>query len=131
MRRITLFAIILLMMFIFGIFTIPYLDGYFFRINFLNMIASLNQTAEINHYPVKIEVTNYQLGWLHSDAKLNFVFLDKDLNRNHTQEFNSDYHISHGPLVYDHIQKKYTPALAVVTSKTYLPSLLQILFLGN
>lgn len=128
MRKKVLLPIVLLI-FVGLVAAVPYIDGCLFKSNYMDMIAVVNLNAENNNNPIKLEVTEYHVGWLHSHAKIRVVPSNKEAVNYFPQGITTEDEISHGPIVYDRDQNKYTLAFALVTSGIYLPQeLSQMIF---
>lgn len=85
---------------------VPYIDGYFFYQNYVNLIQQFNAENSM-----KVTLENYQRGWLHSYATLSVPTGDTLNSKAFLQQT-----ISHGPLVYSGITKGYTFAMANIES---------------
>ena len=80
--------------------------------------------------PLKIDVQEYNLGWLSSDVKLRILPVKENTKKYLASGFSMDYHISHGPLAYDSAANKYVFAYATISGEVNLPPELQKIF-GN
>lgn len=118
MRRSDIFFVLLVLILVVGIGLIPYIDGYLFKRDFLNLIASLNQQ---NRSHLNIEVMEYHLGWLKSKAKFRITYTDKEWNRYIMPGIIINDVISHGPLVFDQIQNKFGVAYATLQASGDIP----------
>ena len=116
---------------ILGLAFIPYIDGYLFKHTYENIIASFNQINGVSHRPLKIDIVNYDLGWLHSKAKLRIQYDNENFKYYFNDDLFVDYDISHGPIIYNSQKKKYTIAFAGIDGKIRLPSYMQKILLGK
>ncbi len=98
----------------------PYIDGYFFHQNYINLIEHFNAENRM-----KLTVENYQRGWLHSYATLSVPTGDASTSKVFLQQT-----ISHGPLVYSGVTKGYTFAMANIESVANSNDKV-VTFLGN
>lgn len=81
---------ILLILLIVGF--VPFLNGWFFKQKYFELIASLNADTDI-----KFVVREYHLGWRHSTALID-VTLPQDFAK--SKHIYLEQHIEHGPLVF-------------------------------
>jgi len=91
---------------------VPFAGGFYFKQNY---IALINNNSTPN---IKIQLKDYQLGWLHSTAKLH-VILHRD---NMTREFDINQTVTHGPFIYDAVTKKIQLVYASIKSIIPIPS---------
>ncbi len=115
--------IILLIVLVAIIAMIPFVDGYLFKKEFINVITSM--AASGNDKSLKVEITEYHLGWLHSSASIRVSSTDPETMKHFPEGITIDSEITNGPFVYDSTNDKYTFAYAYVISRTYLPSNVQ------
>ena len=112
-------AIIFIFLFVIGL--MPWLDGYYYKQHYLQFISNIVSEHQSN---IKIDVLTYRLGWLSSSAQLQVTpTLEKQGGSPKASlSFIVDQTISHGPLIYDNIQKKITFAMAAVQSSIHFPA---------
>lgn len=125
MKRILL-AVILLLFIIIGL--CPWITGYYFRQNYLNLIAHYNLQHES-----KLTVTSYQYGWFSSQVVLKFnPFSPGPTQSNEIAETSAitlEQNITHGPFVQDKIHHTYTLAIASLhTTVHFSPKIETIIF---
>lgn len=103
----------------------PWIDGEFFKRKFLHVADIINQENR-----VKIEVLDYQQGWLNSSAKLRVTLIENGVTapyRVATQKksqpvtFIVEQDISHGPLIYDPLSQRFGVGYANIHSLVHAP----------
>ncbi len=116
------YIIVVLVVLAVGIGFAPYMDGYAFKQNLTDLITAINQEK---NYPIKIEIVDYQLGWMRSKAKIRITPMKENIDPNARkflpQEIIVEDDIAHGPLVYDKLKSKYVMAYAIVDSRVITP----------
>lgn len=104
MRKRSYYTLIFILIIILGM--IPLVDGILFKKNFMHMIDVINQDDRI-----KINIVEYNQGWLTSHTKIRITIIDKNLR--YLQQLNVpglnpslmnfilEGNIQHGPIIYD------------------------------
>lgn len=95
------------------ILSTPWFMGYQAKKLYLSLIQEKNN---LYNNQLKIEVTSYKLGWLHSSATYNITVIP-DPSIPPMSVLQGQSQISHGPIVYDRINKSVTFALASLQDK--------------
>ncbi|TAK73479.1 MAG: DUF945 family protein [Gammaproteobacteria bacterium] len=116
MRKITY---LILLLFLLGILAaIPGASGFWFKKMYFDTIAAINAGHQFN-----IEVLDYQEGWLHSSAKIKITpILPNPPPPIPIQlEVTIDQSITHGPLVYNDINKNWQFAAATIQNDIHIP----------
>lgn len=100
----------------------PLIDGYFFKQNYLNLLTAMNQESGS-----KINLVEYHLGWMSSDAKTSVEL--KDPIQGTPIIITITQHIMHGPLVHD-LNNHWNLAQAQIQSHFLLPDSFNNLLFG-
>lgn len=117
-RRFYLFLLVLGI----SIVIMPWVAGVYFKHHYLQVIDLVNQDGRI-----KIDLLSYEKGWLHSHAKARITFIKSaitnlpQVNLTAPVTIIIEEKISHGPILYDHIQKNLVFGYANIQS-TILPN---------
>src|SRR6266496_3821808 len=102
---------------------IPFVDGYLYKKEFISVVSSMAE--RYNDKSLKVEIVEYNLGWLHSTAKTHVTSTDPETLKYMPEGVTIDNEISHGPFVYDSANDQYRFACAYDVSRISLPSSLQ------
>lgn len=121
MRKLSILIVILILMGLVG--ATPYVAGYQFKKNFLEVMESFSQNKNL-----KWEVVEYKQGWLSSDAQIRITVPMKTGSRLAAGSDDKDSalietidsHILHGPLIKDPNTNQYGLAMAGIQSKISL-----------
>ncbi|SRR5579885_3362269 len=124
-----IFLTVVIILIILAVCVSPFIDGYLFKSNFLNLVNALAKRSA-NH-PLKIEVEEYDLGWLKSHVKFRIMPLDKRAAIYFPNGMTVVNDISHGPFAYDTTENKYVFAYAVINGETDLSPEIQMLWFGH
>lgn len=130
-KRVALLSAFILIFILIVVGLTPWVHGILFKRNYVNFIQIINQENI-----AKIEILEYNLGWLTSHAKIRILpVLPKNsqhasLPMNMVMMYNLvlDENISHGPFVYDKIQNKYSIALGSIQSAFHFPTIETMVF---
>lgn len=131
MRRYVSIGVLILIIII-AIALIPFIDGYLFKQQFMDLIAKANQRS-----PVKavFTVAEYHLGWFSSDAKVIVrspqVSVPTQTTFPGAIAITMQEHISHGPFVTDPVTGKSTYARASISTQVFLPEPLNSMLFGQ
>lgn len=103
---------------------LPWLDGFYFKSQFINFVNALNQDNRI-----KISIIEYHEGWLHSYVRISAKANVPAPANEPVPEIIAEETITHGPIVYG---KKQSLALAIalIESKMHLSDIMKQLMLG-
>lgn len=125
----SIFAILILIILI-----LPLIHGVVFKQRLLQLIDTINTDNR-----AKVEIVKYNLGWFHSQTTLR-VTLNKGLSNFYqvspttapTQPFTFtiDENISHGPIMYDHLQGGFEFGYAKIYNNIHISNQLETLLLG-
>lgn len=110
--RMSQFFYLFLIFLLVAVGLVPFIDGYLFKRDFFTFIEIINQRQSSSNF--KLEVSEYRLGWAHSQAKVRLI-PSKDMVPI-MQGITIDYDIAHGPYAYDPIENKRVMAYAIVKS---------------
>lgn len=103
----------------------PLIDGYFFKKNYYEMIDQFK-----NQESFKMEIADYQMGYLSSHATLKVTFSPAN-EAYQPRQFTVDVEISHGPIVLNPESNKYELAMGVVHADIHLPPQIEPFLLGK
>ncbi len=105
---------------------IPWSTGYFFKQNYLRVIADFNQ-----HNATQIRVVSYHAGWLQSQAIIQIIPSSSRIYKDDLTTITFDQHIAHGPIVYDSTQKRLRIALAAMQDTIHLADKIETFLFGK
>jgi hypothetical protein len=115
---------LLVVLILVSIAMIPWLDGYLVRAHYLAFIAKQNA----DNPKIKINVIDYSMGWIGSSVTLHIApaTVKQTSDKNTLSAFVTtiEQEISHGPYLYDDLNKRWTFALADIKSNVIFPSYL-------
>jgi uncharacterized protein YdgA (DUF945 family) len=132
MRKTNLLVTIFLVVLVFAVIGLsPWIAGFIFKENYLNLIEIINRDNR-----VKVDVLEYHSGWFNSHAKIqvtpiHFPLVKSEQNPIIPPSFTIEHTIAHGPLVFDKIKNGYTIACASIQSFVHLPPPIEARILGN
>lgn len=128
MRKVLLFLVVFIAV-IAGV--APFLDGYLFKTIFMQRMAFMQQ--QMSNPNVKMELTEYKIGWLQSIARITVTSLPPtDKKTGITMPpmvFHIDSVIQHGPIIL--IDNKPVLAYANVDTTIHLPDIAAALIPDN
>lgn len=121
-------SILFIMVIIICIGVVPWVDGYLFKQNYLNLLKTLS--SENNHI---IKILDYRQGWLGSYAKLyieplNYKTADQTKP---AKGMIIEQTITHGPFLYDRINNQWEFARAEIQSDVSFPGALQTVLVNQ
>jgi hypothetical protein len=133
MRNLILSIVILIVL---ALCAIPFLDGYFFKQNYYQQIALIQQALDAESInsseQARIQIDSYNLGWLQSTANLSITIADKNPNSSRpfpAVTFRQKSIIHHGPLL--HFKNELQLAYASIETSFFLPDFLTPLISQN
>lgn len=109
----------------------PFIDGYYFKNSYQNMIAAINRSLEESGGDIQIKIVDYRLGIFHSTAKLQITTTDKEFAKLFADGITIEDQISHGPIVRDAHTGSYTLAYATTATQVYLPASISSVIFGK
>ena len=77
------------------IICVPFINGWFFKQKYLELIQSLNSDTQ-----TKFVVKEYHLGWRYSTALVDVSFFNP-IWRTESSHFVLEQHIQHGPIIFE------------------------------
>lgn len=132
MKKGLLILVVLILVLVFGV--APWLTGYLFKKNYLDLIRIMNQNN-----PNMFTVTDYQNGWFSSDVSLQVKLLPEKMEKVQGHELPTmaleasgltlKQYISHGPIVWNN----YLPSigLAYIHTVIHLSDLFESALFGK
>lgn len=101
---------------------IPWVDGYFFKQQYLNTIDATNKLLTQQGV---VKVLDYRQGWFSSDIRVAYSSNNNGIPATSTLVLSPSWemmqHVTHGPIIYDHINNRWTLGMAALHSDIDLP----------